>query len=146
VAKIFSLPRIQSKSREFNLCFDYQAVYVGVRFIWWYESTTRGHWFGLLVVLVSNAFGYYALKFSAKPTIAENGDIEDGGADLTQRGLVEYVILLLCGFCFLLTGGVFVLFAFDPRYWWDLLYITWFIQISTLISDWFWLIYAIVRS
>eukprot|EP00963_Diacronema_lutheri_P007365 scaffold649_cov347-Pavlova_lutheri.AAC.4 len=54
----------------------------------------------------------------AKPTYGPNGDLVDGGADLSLGGTLEYLH--------------------------DVLYITVFVHAATIVSDWFWLAYLII--
>ncbi|CAL5407166.1 unnamed protein product [Camellia sinensis] len=60
---------------------------------------------------------YQQLAMMAKPTYSENGKFEDGGFDLTLMEFVGYLH--------------------------DVIYITGFVQLTTIISEKFWYIYLV---
>ncbi len=41
---------------------------------------------------------------------------------------------------------LFCMYANRVRYYFDLIYISWFVQITTIFSDWIWLTYLLVRQ
>lgn len=69
-----------------------------MRFVFWYSSTTKGHWFGLFVVLISNAAGFAMLYYSGRSTKTETGEVLASDTDLNAKGLIEYWWDLLCAF------------------------------------------------
>eukprot|EP01121_Diplochlamys_sp_Union-15-3_P010228 TRINITY_DN2851_c0_g1_i4.p1 TRINITY_DN2851_c0_g1~~TRINITY_DN2851_c0_g1_i4.p1 ORF type:complete len:186 (+),score=27.32 TRINITY_DN2851_c0_g1_i4:48-560(+) len=91
-----------------------------IRVIWWWPSFTWLHIIGSTILLIANWYCFSSLKAYAKPSYSESGELIDGGADLDMKGLVEYH--------------------------WDVLYITWFCFVTTLISDWFWLVFLVVPA
>lgn len=93
-------------------------IHILIRFIVKYNSLIVWDWIGLVFILVVNGFIYNFLKSSAKPTYSETGKLEDPGTDLRSKGLIEYC--------------------------WDILFIIWFIEISSVLSRWFWSIFLIV--
>lgn len=60
----------------------------------------------------------HPVRSGTEPTYTERGEIEDGGADLSLGGL---------------TG-----------YYHDLIYISIFVQLASLISGYFWLVFLVV--
>ncbi|KAI8008377.1 Transmembrane protein 208 [Camellia lanceoleosa] len=63
---------------------------------------------------------YQQLAIMAKPTYFESGELEDGGFDLTTDGV--------CGYLH------------------DVIYITGFVQLTTIISKKFWYIYLVILA
>ncbi|KAI8019383.1 Transmembrane protein 208 [Camellia lanceoleosa] len=75
------------------------------------------HWFGFMLTFFAYVIPYQQLAMIAKPRYSESGELEHGGFDLTADGLCGYLR--------------------------DLLYITGFVQLTTIISDKFWYIYLL---
>jgi Ca2+/Na+ antiporter len=74
---------------------------------------------GFLLLVGANVFCYWSLSGHAKPTFDDaTGELVSPGEDLGQKGLMEY--------------------------YWDVLYINWFVQLTTIISNWFWLVYLAI--
>lgn len=71
-----------------------QAVYFAVRFVWLYSSTSKGHFFGFVILLISNIIGFGALYLSGRSSKGEEGEV--AGDDLNAKGLTEYWWDLLC--------------------------------------------------
>jgi len=71
------------------------------------------------MLIGTNGVAFWLLTVSSRVTLDADGEIADPGADLTASGLISY--------------------------YWDMLYISWFVQVTTLLSDWFWLAILVVR-
>ena len=98
-----------------------QALYILYRMAYLWDSFSRWHMTGFGFSSTVYAVCYYFLRLQAKPTyapIAQGGQLVDGGADLDQKGFLEYV--------------------------WDMLYWTMFVQLgSGFVSDLFWLLHFV---
>lgn len=57
-------------------------------------SFTWKHWIGLIVTSAAYYFSYQQLAQMAKPSHADNGELLDGGFDMTTDGVCRYVFLL----------------------------------------------------
>ncbi|KAF5956330.1 hypothetical protein HYC85_003555 [Camellia sinensis] len=75
------------------------------------------HWVGFMLTFFAYVIPYQQLAMMAKPTYSESGELEDGGFDLTTDGV--------CGYLH------------------DVIYITGFVQLTTIISENFWYIYLV---
>ncbi|KAI8019379.1 Transmembrane protein 208 [Camellia lanceoleosa] len=75
------------------------------------------HWVGFMLTFFAYIIPYQQLAMMAKPTYSESGELEDGGFDLTTDGV--------CGYLH------------------DVIYITGFVQLTTIISEKFWYIYLV---
>ena len=84
------------------------------------DSFTGWHIAGFSLTSTVYAVCYFVLARAAAPKYApleKGGALVDGGADMSQAGVIEYT--------------------------WDMLYTTIFVQLATCASDWFWLVYLI---
>ena len=101
-----------------------QALYILYRICIHYESFSGWHIAGFSLLSTVTAICYFLLSRAASPKYApleKGGGLVSGGMDLSQAGMLEYT--------------------------WDMLYTTFFVQLTTaFISDWFWLIYLIPPS
>mmetsp|Transcript_35604 Transcript_35604/g.42880 ORF Transcript_35604/g.42880 Transcript_35604/m.42880 type:complete len:189 (+) Transcript_35604:202-768(+) len=96
------------------------GLYAVIRLHLFKASTSWWHYFGFFCSSGTALFFYWLLSLMAKATYGSQGEVLDGGLDLTVS-----------------TG-----FA---TYYHDLIYITIFVQVmSSLVSDWFWLVYSVV--
>eukprot|EP01090_Pellita_catalonica_P008886 TRINITY_DN19953_c0_g1_i1.p1 TRINITY_DN19953_c0_g1~~TRINITY_DN19953_c0_g1_i1.p1 ORF type:complete len:175 (-),score=29.48 TRINITY_DN19953_c0_g1_i1:98-622(-) len=96
-------------------------IYVLFNLLFWYWGAEFGFGFWTGVVLIELVYGvcYLWIHGLAKPEYEDNGKLLSGGSDLT------------IGFC---------------EYYFDAIYITIFVQITTLYSNWFWLAYLIIPA
>eukprot|EP00250_Pteridium_aquilinum_P029110 c3852_g1_i1 orf=176-700(+) len=94
------------------------AIFVVVRLLILHSSFTWKHWIGLLVTSGAYKLIYDQLAGMAKATFDENGELVDGGFDMTQGGLCSYLH--------------------------DVLYITVFVQLTSIVSDKFWFVYLVI--
>ncbi|KAI7998762.1 Transmembrane protein 208 [Camellia lanceoleosa] len=78
------------------------------------------HWVGFMLTFFAYVIPYQQLAMMAKPTYSESGELEDGGFDLTTDGV--------CGYLH------------------DVIYITGFVQLTTIISEKFWYIYLVIPA
>ncbi|GMN62767.1 hypothetical protein TIFTF001_031848 [Ficus carica] len=96
------------------------VVYVLVRMLIFYSSFTWKHWIGLALTSVAYLFPYQQLVQMAKPAYADDGELIDGGFDMTTGGV--------CGYLH------------------DVIYITSFVQIASIISGKFWYTYLVIPA
>ncbi|CAL5374891.1 unnamed protein product [Camellia sinensis] len=78
------------------------------------------HWVGFLLTFFTYVIPYQQLATMAKPTYSESGELEDGGFDLTTDEVCRYLH--------------------------DVIYITGFVQLTTIISEKFWYIYLVIPA
>ncbi|KAI3446696.1 hypothetical protein Pfo_003361 [Paulownia fortunei] len=94
------------------------VIYLVIRIGVFYSSFTWKHWAGLILTSVAYVIPYQQLAAMAKPTYTEDGDLLDGGFDMSTGGI--------CGYLH------------------DVIYITCFVQLSSIISEKFWYIYLVI--
>ncbi|KAJ7529234.1 hypothetical protein O6H91_15G040600 [Diphasiastrum complanatum] len=94
------------------------VFYVLVRLVIFRSSVSWTHYFGLLLTSGAYKLSYDQLAGMAKASYDDNGELIDGGFDMSTGGLCEYLH--------------------------DILYITSFVQASSVISDKFWYIYLVI--
>uniref|UniRef100_A0A0C9RGP5 TSA: Wollemia nobilis Ref_Wollemi_Transcript_26089_767 transcribed RNA sequence n=1 Tax=Wollemia nobilis TaxID=56998 RepID=A0A0C9RGP5_9CONI len=104
----------------FRLIAICNAIYILVRLIIMHSSFTWKHWLGLLVTSAAYALPYLQLSNMAQPSYDENGDLFDGGFDMSTGGI--------CGYLH------------------DVIYITSFVQLGSIISDKFWYTYLVIPA
>jgi len=75
-------------------------------------------WLGFGVTLVIYILCYSWMAAVAAPSYDGQGGLTDGGADLRMGGIVEYLF--------------------------DLIYITAFVQVTSVFSDWLWLTFLVI--
>ncbi|KAL4284198.1 hypothetical protein GQ457_16G005220 [Hibiscus cannabinus] len=95
------------------------VIYVLVRMLIFHSSITWKHWVGLLLTSVAYFFPYQQLAQMAKPSYAD-GELLDGGFDMSTGGI--------CGYLH------------------DIIYITSFVQLASIISDKFWYTYLVIPA
>ncbi|CAJ2633655.1 unnamed protein product [Trifolium pratense] len=95
------------------------VIYVVIRMLIFHSSFTWKHWIGLVVTSLAYYFPYQQLAKMANPSYADDGELLDGGFDMTTGGV--------CGYLH------------------DVIYITSFVQVASIISGKFWYIYLVVR-
>ncbi|GLJ28607.1 hypothetical protein SUGI_0563740 [Cryptomeria japonica] len=96
------------------------VVYILVRMLIFHSSFTWKHWIGLAVTSAAYALPYLQLSSMAQPSYEENGDLLDGGFDLSTGGI--------CGYLH------------------DVIYITSFVQLGSIISAKFWYAYLVIPA
>ncbi|KAL5972728.1 hypothetical protein ACLOJK_039533 [Asimina triloba] len=96
------------------------AIYVVVRMLIFHSSVTWKHWVGLIVTSMAYAIPYQQLAKMANPTYADDGELLDGGFDMSTGGV--------CGYLH------------------DVIYITSFVQITSIISGKFWYTYLVIPA
>ncbi|KAG7571944.1 SRP-independent targeting protein 2 [Arabidopsis suecica] len=96
------------------------VVYFVVRMLIFYSSFTWKHWIGLVITSLAYAFPYKQLDQMAKPSVTDDGELLDGGFDMTTGGI--------CGYLH------------------DVIYITCFVQLASIISGKFWYAYLVIPA
>ncbi|KAL3829204.1 hypothetical protein ACJIZ3_018006 [Penstemon smallii] len=94
------------------------VIYLVVRMGIFYSSFTWKHWVGLILTSLAYVIPYQQLSAMAKPAYTDNGELLDGGFDMSTGGI--------CGYLH------------------DVIYITCFVQLSSIISGKFWYIYLVI--
>jgi hypothetical protein len=94
------------------------AVYAVVRL--WLKSSTLswGHYAGYAATLAAHGISYLSIVAVSRPTI-QNGQVVDGGADLS-KGVIQY--------------------------YFDLLYVTGFVQLVAAFTDYGWYVFLLVPA
>ena len=68
----------------------YQVAYILVRMIFYHSSFTWKHWIGLILTSLAYAIPYKQLASMAKPSYADDGELIDGGFDMSTGGVCGY--------------------------------------------------------
>ncbi|XP_021901710.1 transmembrane protein 208 homolog [Carica papaya] len=83
-----------------HLIIACNVVYVLVRILILHSSFTWKHWVGLVLTSLAYAIPYKQLDQMAKPTYASDGELIDGGFDMSTGGICGYAFsVLLDSFC-----------------------------------------------
>ncbi|RKP20506.1 DUF788-domain-containing protein [Rozella allomycis CSF55] len=96
------------------------ALHIFFRFIVFYSSLKFSH---VVLYSVTGSIGlilFYQLKSMAKPEYNSKGDILHGGYNLNDDGLVQYMF--------------------------DVIYVTWFVHVTTILHDNFWYFYLLIPT
>ncbi|CAL5055122.1 unnamed protein product [Urochloa decumbens] len=96
------------------------AIYIVARMAIMHSSFTWKHWIGLMLTSAAYFFPYQQLASMAKPVYSDNGELLDGGFDLSTGGVCEYM--------------------------YDVIYITIFVQLMSIISEKFWWTYLVIPA
>ncbi|KAG6524336.1 transmembrane protein 208 homolog [Zingiber officinale] len=96
------------------------VIYVLVRLVIFHSTFTWKHWIGLLVTSIVYGLSYKQLESMARPTYSDDGELLDGGYDMTTGGI--------CGYLH------------------DVIYITSFVQIMSILSGKFWWTYLVIPA
>ncbi|RAL37310.1 unnamed protein product [Cuscuta campestris] len=94
------------------------VLYLLVRFGIFYSSLSWMHWVGLVFTSAAYFLPYQQLAAMAKPSYGDDGDLIDGGYDMSTGGV--------CGYLH------------------DVIYITCFVQLTSILSDKFWYTYLVI--
>eukprot|EP00897_Mesotaenium_endlicherianum_P007622 jgi/Mesen1/6889/ME000353S05908 len=94
------------------------GLYLVLRLGVFYSSFKWQHWLGLLITSAAYSFCYGQISTMAKPFYDESGELIDGGFDIGLGGL--------CG------------------YYHDIIFLTAFIQVVSILSDKAWYLYLLV--
>ncbi|KAF4370373.1 hypothetical protein F8388_016110 [Cannabis sativa] len=93
------------------------AIYFVFRMLIFHSSFTWKHWIGLGVTSAAYFLPYKQLAQMANPSYTDDGELLDGGFDMSTGGV--------CGYLH------------------DIIYITSFVQVASIISGKFWYIYLV---
>ncbi|CAA6662257.1 unnamed protein product [Spirodela intermedia] len=96
------------------------VIHVLVRMLIFHSSTSWKHWIGLFVTSAAYLLPYQQLAKMAKPAYSDDGELLDGGFDMKSDGI--------CGYLH------------------DVIYITIFVQLASIISDKFWYTYLVIPA
>ncbi|XP_019256118.1 PREDICTED: transmembrane protein 208-like isoform X3 [Nicotiana attenuata] len=103
----------------FQIILACNVIYLLVRAGIFYSSFTWKHIIGLLLTSLAYALPYKQLDSMSKPSYGDDGELFDGGYDMSTGGI--------CGYLH------------------DVIYITCFVQLASIISDKFWYTYLVIR-
>ncbi|KDP38744.1 hypothetical protein JCGZ_04097 [Jatropha curcas] len=103
-----------------HLIIACNVIYVLVRMLIFHASFTWKHWVGLVLTSLAYFLPYQQLAAMAKPAYGDDGDLLDGGFDMSTGGI--------CGYLH------------------DVIYITSFVQITSIISGKFWYTYLLIPA
>ncbi|KAK3025727.1 hypothetical protein RJ639_042496 [Escallonia herrerae] len=96
------------------------VIYLLVRVGIFHSTFKWGHWAGLILTSLAYIIPYQQLDRMSKPAYAENGELLDGGFDMSTGGV--------CGYLH------------------DVIYVTCFVQLASFISEKFWYIYLVIPA
>lgn len=68
-----------------------QVIYVLVRLVIFHSTFTWKNWIGLLVTSIAYGLPYKQLESMARPAYSDDGELLDGGYDMTTGGICGYV-------------------------------------------------------
>lgn len=88
-------------SQQLFVLIYVQVIYVLVRMVVFHSSFTWKHWIGLILTSVAYLIPYQQLARMAQPAYADDGELFDGGFDMTTGGVCGYASL--CLFFFFIT-------------------------------------------
>ncbi|KAJ9162912.1 hypothetical protein P3X46_022649 [Hevea brasiliensis] len=103
-----------------HLIIACNVIYVLARMLIFHSTFTWKHWMGLVLTSIAYFIPYQQLAAMAKPTYADDGDLLDGGFDMSTGGI--------CGYLH------------------DVIYITSFVQLMSIISEKFWFTYLVIPA
>uniref|UniRef100_A0A1D1YEL8 Transmembrane protein 208 n=1 Tax=Anthurium amnicola TaxID=1678845 RepID=A0A1D1YEL8_9ARAE len=110
----------QHMAKLLRLVVACNVIYVLVRMLIFHSTVSWKHWFGLFVTSAAYALPYQQLAKMAKPTHSDDGELLDGGFDMNSEGV--------CGYLH------------------DVIYITSFVQLMSILSDKFWYTYLLIPA
>ncbi|KAJ0967142.1 hypothetical protein J5N97_024059 [Dioscorea zingiberensis] len=110
----------QHMANLLRLIIACNVVYVLVRMLIFHSSFTWKHWIGLFVTSLAYGISYQQLANMAKPSYSDDGELLDGGFDMSTEGI--------CGYLH------------------DVIYITSFVQVTSIISGKFWLVFLVIPA
>ncbi|KAK6944300.1 SRP-independent targeting protein 2/TMEM208 [Dillenia turbinata] len=105
-------------ARLLRIIITCNVIYVLVRMLIFHSSFTWKHWVGLVFTSLAYAIPYQQLSAMAKPAYADDGELLDGGFDMSTGGV--------CGYLH------------------DVIYITSFVQVMSIASEKFWFTYLAI--
>ncbi|XP_059286416.1 uncharacterized protein LOC132039886 isoform X2 [Lycium ferocissimum] len=111
---------IRHMKKLFQVIIACNVIYLLVRAGIFYSSFTWKHIVGLLLTSLAYALPYKQLDSMAKPSYGNDGEMFDGGFDMSTGGI--------CGYLH------------------DIIYITCFVQLASIISDKFWYTYLVIPA
>lgn len=91
-----------------------------VRLVWHRDTARFKHYAVYSLTSLVSVLCYRGIAAMARPAYGPNGELVDGGADLSLGGTLEYLH--------------------------DVLYVTAFVHTMTLVSDWFWMVYLVIPT
>ncbi|KAK9932064.1 hypothetical protein M0R45_019315 [Rubus argutus] len=103
-----------------HLILACNVIYVVVRMLIFHSTFTWKNWVALLLTSIAYYIPYQQLAQMANPTYADDGELLDGGFDMTTGGV--------CGYLH------------------DVIYITSFVQVMSIISGKFWFTYLVIPA
>ncbi|GLT80455.1 hypothetical protein SLA2020_518940 [Shorea laevis] len=103
-----------------RLIIGCNVIHVVVRLLIFHSTFTWKHWVGLILTSAAYMIPYQQLAQMAKPSYADDGELLDGGFDMSTGGI--------CGYLH------------------DIIYITSFVQLTSIISEKFWYIYLVIPA
>lgn len=96
------------------------VIYLVVRAGIFHSTFKWKHWVGFILTFFAYVIPYQQLASMAKPAYTDDGDLLDGGFDMSTGGI--------CGYLH------------------DVIYITGFVQLASIISEKFWYIYLVIPA
>jgi hypothetical protein len=100
------------------ITFFILIFYIFFRILYNFQSFSYLHWLGFILLIFAYLFCFYGIISLAKPIYNEKGELIYGGTDFSIGGVTEY--------------------------YFDIIYISWFVQITSIFSDWFWFFYLLI--
>ncbi|XP_050213627.1 uncharacterized protein LOC126665017 isoform X2 [Mercurialis annua] len=76
-----------------HLIIACNVIYVLVRMLIFHSTFSWGHWLGLVLTSIAYYLPYQQLASMAKPAYADDGELLDGGFDMSTGGICGYQLL-----------------------------------------------------
>ncbi|KAI3926243.1 hypothetical protein MKW98_028379 [Papaver atlanticum] len=111
------------------------VIYVIVRLLILHSSVTWKHFVGLLVTSAAYALSYKQLAQMAEPSYDDDGDLLDGGYDMSTGGI-----------CSIHASSIVFIIGPLKCYLHDVIYITSFVQVMSILSGKFWYTYLVIPA
>lgn len=104
-----------------NAALGVNVIFVLVRLVWCFRSTTKKTWFLYIVTNIVACMIHFQLVSMGTPKFTTDGSLRSAGEDLSQAGLTEYLT--------------------------DIVYMTWIIYaLVACVTDYAWLLYLAVSG
>ncbi|XP_043695238.1 transmembrane protein 208 homolog [Telopea speciosissima] len=107
-------------NKLFRLIIACNVIHFLVRMLVFHSTVSWKHWVGLCVTSLAYAIPYQQLSKMAEPAYDDDGELLDGGFDMSTGGV--------CGYLH------------------DVIYITIFVQLMSIISGKFWYTYLVIPA
>ncbi|KAK7291926.1 hypothetical protein RIF29_07484 [Crotalaria pallida] len=111
---------VRHMARLRHVIITCNVIYILIRMLIFHSTFAYKNWIGLVLTSLAYYIPYQQLAKMANPSYAEDGELLDGGFDMSTGGV--------CGYLH------------------DVIYITCFVQVMSIISGKFWYTYLVIPA